>query len=372
MASFFGIFYQKSDKDEKFNNITIKYKETVSKYPSIFKLGVVTSVLMLVLFIIYSLSVIGILSKKQMFKNYKLRNVSLKLLLSGAVIYFILSILLIIVCSIFLIPGGLIRSFVCKPLTQLEDDSLFQYFKNIDFHAYYQDKFNKSYVKELMYPPVYNINKLNVKQLISDCRVSNTSSQIDNLNDLWIPVYWNLKRGNLVNSLKYQISNGFKSESLIGQVNYVLDEYFNDFAINDIKKLNHKTYKKDVNYSTIKNLITSMKNQVKDMENINRFYLKKSKNFDQILDLKFVKESVYYLNQIFNNVIDDIPYCDYIPFFYDTVKSPCLNFVDNFNSFGGTLFFCFIIHFILAIFAILQYDLLRKYYSYNDSINEVL
>jgi hypothetical protein len=212
--------------------------------------------------------------------------------------------------------------------------------------------------------------------LISDCRVSNTSSQINNLNDLWIPAYWNLKSGigsaNLEKSLKSYLPNRLKSESLIKSINDVLDNYYDIFMIKDEVQLDEKIYRNSQFYGRIQNLTFLMKKQMNDLKNTPRFHLDKSKHFDQILDLKFVKESVDYLNQIFNNVIDDIPYCDYIPFFYDTVKSPCLNFVDNFNSFGGTLFFCFIIHFILAIFAILQYDLLRKYYSYNDSINEVL
>jgi hypothetical protein len=64
--------------------------------------------------------------------------------------------------------------------------------------------------------------------------------------------------------------------------------------------------------------------------------------------------------------MDEIPFCEYIPFFYDTVKSPCINVVNNYNSFWTTLLFCYFVHLIVAIIAILQADLLRKIYSFED------
>jgi uncharacterized protein YihD (DUF1040 family) len=282
---------------------------------------------MLFLFIIYSVGTAGILVPKhhKLIRDIRTRNISANLLLSGAGIYFILSALFVVVCCVMLIPGGAVRSLVCKPLTQLEGDSMFQYFKNVDFLGYYSDTFKRGKMNNKINAPIYHINKLNVKQLIKDCRDSGNSAEIANLNDLWIPAYWNPKNqvgSKFMNdSLKQFASSSFAKFSEVAptdqkQLEQILEDYadslmFNGESIKSLKDalaLLLESNKDSNQLQRLNELADDVLAHLTQMEQLKKpviaikEYKSYENDFKNLLDSHLAKESLELLNTKFNHV----------------------------------------------------------------------
>jgi hypothetical protein len=223
-----------------------------------------------------------------------------------------------------IVPGVFIRQFICKPITELDDSELFQNFKNFDiFKSLSSEGFNdvdginhkldieldiKSRIS------IRDLKEMNFKKVINDCEMSGHSDQIDKLVHSVIPTFWNPKTEIGLAEIRNKIMSIVKDNPLH---NYVSDARYNA--------------------------------RVRE---------------------KFLPDTMQLFQNKFDLAIREIPFCSVLTFFYDIVKSPCLNLVDNFNLFWATLIVCYLINIIIVIFAILQSDLFRKYYSYSESLKD--
>lgn len=76
-------------------------------------------------------------------------------------------------------------------------------------------------------------------------------------------------------------------------------------------------------------------------------------------------------NNKIEKLVNAMPSCKILSNMYQSFTlSVCYEFIDNFNSFWSTLYILVILYFVICCFAFVQADLLRKFYRYDELLDE--
>ncbi|RNA13544.1 prominin isoform X4 [Brachionus plicatilis] len=111
-----------SEQNHEFLKLSVQY------YHYFYYVLLGASVFMLSLFILHSLGLAGMCSRR-MHNNHKQschRGISANFFLAGTAFYFLFAFFLIVLCVIMFVPGITFRQVVCKPTFELEDNHIFQ------------------------------------------------------------------------------------------------------------------------------------------------------------------------------------------------------------------------------------------------------
>lgn len=97
--------------------------------------------------------------------------------------------------------------------------------------------------------------------------------------------------------------------------------------------------------------------------------------FKTSLENTLSKETLPMVEQLKNAKIQELvnamPSCKILSNIYQSFTlSVCYEFIDNFNSFWSTLYILVILFFVICCFALVQADLLRKFYRYDELLDE--
>ncbi|RNA13546.1 hypothetical protein BpHYR1_016123 [Brachionus plicatilis] len=140
----------------------------------------------------------------------------------------------------------------------------------------------------------------------------------------------------------------------------------------DIEDL--KEFRQLINDSETKeafeNLLDQVKKIKKELKNVSI-----QKNFGDSLEntlSSFTLPEVETLKETkIQELLDAVPSCQILSNLYQSLTlSVCYEFIDNFNTFWTTLYALIILFFVICCFAFVQADLLRKYYRYDELLEE--
>jgi hypothetical protein len=403
------------------NEFKNKLDSIIKYYKYFYYILIGVCAFMMGLFVLYSCGIAGIFANKQYHElsfNYNdqkcSRGAAANLLLSATGLYIIFSILIIFLCILMLLPGAIVRQLACKPSIELDDNEIFQYFKNIDF--------DNSIINEST--DTLTFSNINFKQLVNECRVQKRSLQSKELINIFMPSQFNPHRDESVTTIRDFITdksltslNDKKIEipkipNFDESINKTLSRYsFNKFNTvyiqkqrDDLKKkrlilsqltnnedeafielnnnldvidstlasLNEKiTNLIDYQQETLKTIHLEVDTTIKTISQLDNFKLKVEKSLEIVLNSYTIPATVVSLIKIYDSILDNLPSCEIVAFLYDMiVVTSCYEFLDNFNTYWAALLVCYIIHLIVVIFSVRQADLFRKYYSFDENLTD--
>lgn len=114
-------------------------------------------------------------------------------------------------------------------------------------------------------------------------------------------------------------------------------------------------------------LVKKVRLDLKDEGTLEKF----RNSLENILSSFTLTEVEQLKNTKIEELIDALPSCRILSDLYQSLTlSVCYEFIDNFNTFWSTLFILTILFFTICCFAFVQADLLRKYYRYDELLDE--
>lgn len=353
-----------------------------------FLLGI--CIFVLSLFILHSLGLAGMCSRR-MHNNYKQtchRGISANFFLAATSIYFIFGIFLIVLCIAMFLPGILIRD-VCRPVLKLDDDQTFSLLQNqisdyvgnssVSKIIYDCDSKNSSVLLndrlqsfidgrfESTVPKIID----ELKKAVSQINIESITDSITKIKKLMEDLVANLSSKE-TNDFLIEIENlSFLNETL-SLISFSLEEEVTSLLKTEIDNLaNFANLLRDpLTKQTLSELIDLLSKVSEELKQESVRESLKNSIMDTVTSYTLPQVEKLRKNKT-SEIVDALPPCKIVSNIYQSVTlSVCYEFTDNFNTFWLTLYILMLLFFVISCFSLSQADLFRKFYRYDELLDE--